>query len=72
MDDPALAEPARAAALFNRTPSLGGTARAEAFWRWKPKSGQGARKIDRGLRDLISGMSKETRSGARPGSMASS
>jgi hypothetical protein len=43
----------------------------KVFWRWKSRNRVGRPKIDRGLRDLIQRMSRETRCGARPGSMAS-
>jgi hypothetical protein len=44
----------------------------EAYWRWKSRNRAGRPKIDRGLRDAIQRMSRETHFGVRPGSMAKS
>jgi len=42
----------------------------KAFWRRKSRNRAGQPRIDRGLRELIQRMSKETRGGARRGPMA--
>jgi hypothetical protein len=44
----------------------------KAFWHWKSRNRAGRPKIDRGLRDFIRRVSRETQSGERHESMANS